>query len=314
MIDIDSIAEQPPAADSHQEPRANSGRPDASDAHLQVVVYSAQAKIRHPLHMISELVHDLGKGRELGWRLFLRNQQGQYRQTLLGYVWAVLPPLMTTLIWVVLQSFRVVNFEAPAGVPYVVYVLTGTILWQLFLTALNAPIQSINSGREMLIKLNFPRESLLIAGLGQVLFNFAMQIGLLAILLVAMRVPMPPTAPLFFVGAAMLLSLGLGLGLILAPIGLLYNDVQRAITTFAPFMMYLTPVLFQPPTTGKGRLLVWLNPIAPTLNVARDWLLIGSTKLLPGFLAYSAIGLILTLVGLLVLRASMPFLIERMGS
>ncbi|WP_435011810.1 ABC transporter permease (plasmid) [Tundrisphaera lichenicola] len=270
--------------------------------------------MRHPLHQIRELVYDLGKGQELGWRLFLRNQQGQYRQTLLGYVWAVLPPLMTTLIWVVLQSFRVVNFEAPERVPYVVYVLAGTILWQLFLNALNAPIQAIGAGREMLTKLNFPRESLLIAGLGQVLFNFAMQIGLLAIVLMAMRVPMPPTAPLFFVGSAMLLALGLGLGLVLTPIGLLYTDVQRAISTFAPFMMYLTPVLYQPPTTGNARLLVWLNPIAPILNVARDWLLIGSTRLLPSFLTYSAIGLILTLVGLLILRASMPFLIERMGS
>ena len=221
---------------------------------------------------------------------------------------------MTTLIWVVLQSFRVVNFKAPEGVPYVVYVLTGTILWQAFLNGLNAPIQAINSGREMLIKLNFPRESLLIAGICQVLFNFMMQLCLLVVVLLVMRVPLPTTAPLFFVGAAMLIALGLGLGLILAPVGLLYGDVQKAIMTFAPFMMYLTPVLYQPPTTGNARLLVWANPIAPTLNAARDWLLIGPTHFLPGFIAFSILGLILTLVGLLVLRAAMPFLIERMGS
>ena len=314
MIDIEPIVEQPSVADSSRGSHLDPEGSDVPDSHLPVVVYSAQAKMRHPLHLIRELGHDLGKGRELGWRLFLRNLQGQYRQTLLGYVWAVLPPLMTTLIWVVLQSFRVVNFQAPKGVPYVVYVLTGTILWQAFLNGLNAPILAIGAGREMLTKLNFPRESLLIAAFGQVLFNFAMQIGLLAVVLLVMRVPIPLTAPLFFVGAAMLLALGLGLGLVLAPVGLLYNDVQRAITSFAPFMMYLTPVLYQPPTAGKARLLVWVNPIAPTLNAARDWLLIGPTTFLPGFLAYSALGLILTLVGLLVLRASMPFLIERMGS
>lgn len=311
---LDHIAEQPSAADSRPESPTEPGGPNTSIAHLPVVVYSAQAKIRHPIHLIRELANDFWKGRELGWRLFLRNLQGQYRQTLLGYVWAVLPPLMTTLIWVVLQSFRVVNFKAPEGVPYVVYVLTGTILWQAFLNGLNAPIQAINSGREMLIKLNFPRESLLIAGICQVLFNFMMQLCLLVVVLLVMRVPLPTTAPLFFVGAAMLIALGLGLGLILAPVGLLYGDVQKAIMTFAPFMMYLTPVLYQPPTTGNARLLVWANPIAPTLNAARDWLLIGPTHFLPGFIAFSILGLILTLVGLLVLRAAMPFLIERMGS
>jgi lipopolysaccharide transport system permease protein len=311
---IDHLAEQPTLAGEQPATQTDPGEPSTPGLPLPVVVYTAQAKIRHPAHMIRELINDFGKGRELGWRLFLRNLQGQYRQTFLGYVWAVLPPLMTTLIWVVLQSFRVVNFEAPAGVPYVVYVLAGTILWQAFTKALEAPIMSINQGREMLVKLNFPRESLLIAGLAQVLFNFVMQVILLVVVMAVMRVPVPPTAPLFLLGTAMLIALGLGLGLVLAPVGLLYQDVQRAITTFAPFLMYLTPVLYQPPRSGKAQLLLWANPMAPTLNAARDWLLIGPTPYLAGFLAYSALGLILTLIGLLVLRASMPFLIERMGS
>ena len=79
-------------------------------APLPVVVYAASSELTHPWLLVNELFRDIARGRELGWRLFLRNLQSQYRQTLLGYFWAIMPPLVTTLVWVGLQSFKVVSF------------------------------------------------------------------------------------------------------------------------------------------------------------------------------------------------------------
>jgi lipopolysaccharide transport system permease protein len=281
---------------------------------LPVVVYAASSELVHPWHLVQELFKDIVRGRELGWRLFLRNLQSQYRQTLLGYFWAIMPPLITTLVWVGLRSINVVSFNSAPGVPYAAYVLTGTILWQTFLNSLNSPLSSIDGAKDMLAKLNFPREALLLAGLGQMLFNLLIQLTLLAILLVVMRVPLPSTAPLFFVGLLMLITLGHGLGLLITPLGLLYTDIPKAIQAFAPFAMLLTPVLYSPPTQGRLVLLNYLNPVAPVLVVTRDWLLIGRTDFLAGFLGYSFLGVLATLLGLILVRIAMPFLIERMGS
>jgi lipopolysaccharide transport system permease protein len=285
-----------------------------ADAALPVVVYAATSELVHPRLLVNELFRDIARGRELGWRLFLRNLQSQYRQTLLGYFWAIMPPLVTTLVWVGLQSFKVVSFRAEPGVPYAAFVLTGTILWQTFLNSLNSPLTSIEGAKDMLAKLNFPREALLLAGFGQMLFNLLIQLVLLAILLLVLRVPLPSTAPLFFVGLLMLITLGHGIGLLITPLGLLYTDIPKAIQAFAPFVMLLTPVLYAPPTEGRLVLLNFLNPVAPVLVVTRDWLLIGHTDFLAAFLAYSVLGVVATLLGLILVRIAMPFLIERMGS
>ena len=114
--------------------------PALEPALLPVVVYAASSELVHPLQLVHELLSDIVRGRELGWRLFLRNLQAQYRQTLFGYVWAIMPPLMTTLVWVGLRSVNVVNFNAVPGVPYAAYVLAGTILWQTFL---NVPVNTL---------------------------------------------------------------------------------------------------------------------------------------------------------------------------
>jgi lipopolysaccharide transport system permease protein len=305
------MANQDAALITASRPRAE---PASKPALLPVVVYAASSEVAHPLHLVHELIHDIVRGRELGWRLFLRNLQAQYRQTLFGYVWAIMPPLMTTLVWVGLRSLDVVSFSAAPGVPYAAYVLTGTILWQTFLNSLNSPLTSIEGAKDMLVKLNFPREALLLAGFGQMLFNLLIQLALLAILLLVLQVPLPSTAPLFFVGLLMLIALGHGIGLLLTPLGLLYTDIQKAIQAFAPFAMFLTPVLYAPPTQGRLVLLNYINPVAPVLVATRDWLLLGHTNFLAGFFVYSAFGVVATVFGLILVRVSMPFLIERMGS
>ena len=297
------IAATPPLAEPAPEP-----------AVLAVVVYAARSELVHPLHLVHDLLNDIIRGRELGWRLFLRNLQAQYRQTLFGYVWAIMPPLMTTLVWVGLRSMDVVSFKAAPGVPYAAYVLTGTILWQTFLNSLTSPLTSIEGAKDMLVKLNFPREALLLAGFGQMLFNLLIQLVVLTVLLVALRVPLASTAPLFFLGLLMLIILGHGIGLLLTPLGLLYTDIPKAIQAFAPFVMLLTPVVYAPRTGGWVALINDINPVAPVLVATRDWLLVGHTDFLLGFLIYSIAGLVATLLGLILVRISMPFLIERMGS
>jgi len=297
-------------ADPRSKPAfAQAGNTDA--AALPEVVYTPESELCHPLAMLRGLAADIRDGRELAWRLFVRNIRAQYRQTFLGFAWVLIPPLATTLLWVILQANKVVNFQSPANIPYALFVLTGTVLWSMFMTAVTAPIAAITSGQEMLGKLRFSREALFMTSAGHMLFNFVLQLLLLVPVFIYYRIPLSGTMLLFPVGVAGLMFLGLGIGFMLAPVGMLYKDIGSGISVLGRFWMYLTPVIYQPLSGRTGTIINWVNPAASVLTATRDWLLVGRTDFLPGFAIFGAVGVLLTIIGLLAIRLAMPILIER---
>ena len=120
------------------------------------------------------MIRDLSASRELAWRLFARNITTQYRQTALGYVWAIGPPLMTSVIFILLNSANLLR-PGDTGVPYPVFVIVGTVAFGLFLDALTAPLGAIRGAPGILPKLKFLHEALVLAAMGQLLFNFAVR-------------------------------------------------------------------------------------------------------------------------------------------
>jgi lipopolysaccharide transport system permease protein len=170
----------------------------------------------------------------------------------------------------------------------------------------------LNKNRNMISKLNFPREALLLVGVGEVLFDLMIRLLLLIPAFLIFGVAFHPSmlaAPIPIMG---LVLLGTAFGLLIMPFGSLYQDVGRFIAIALPFWMILTPTVYEPFKSFPGSLLNWLNPASPLLLVARDWLLMGSTEFwFPG-LIYGALVLPLLLAGLIVFRISIPVLVERM--
>ena len=101
---------------------------------------------------------------------------------------------------------------------------------------------------------------------------------------------------------------------ILVPLGMLYTDVGRGVGLVSSFWMLLTPVVYPPPQTYPGSLVLWLNPGSPVLATCRDWFLLGSTSYFAGWLGVTIASLVLLLVGLVIYRLAMPILIERMSA
>ena len=145
--------------------------------------YSSESEIRRPFKLIRDIFAGFYEGRELAWRIFVRNLNSLYRQTLLGLFWAFLPPIANTAIWIFLKSQNVFEIGdtsvGDTSVDSTVYILTGMILWQAFVDAFQAPMEVMNKNKNMIAKLNFPRESLLLVGFGEVMFNLAIRILLL---------------------------------------------------------------------------------------------------------------------------------------
>lgn len=283
------------------------------DQHERVTVYTPESGIRRPQQLLRSMLRDLSGSYELGWRLFIRNFSAMYRQSLLGFVWALVPPLLTALIWIFLNGQRVINVEDP-GMPYPAFVLTSVLLWSVFAQALIAPITAMAQGKSIVVKINFPRESLIVAGLFQVIIDFLIKLSLIITVFVLFGVTPASTAWFALGGVLSLILLGSALGIILLPLGMLYTDIQRTVMAITPFWMLLTPVIYPAPRSGIATLINTYNPVAPLLSCTRDWIFHGSTEYLAPFLWITGASILVFVVGMVLFRIAMPIIIERLGS
>lgn len=280
---------------------------------LPEVVYTPESQLRHPGRLLRGMMRDLMASRELAWRLFIRDISAQYRQTALGYFWALLPPLVTSLVFILLNYSNVMRIEG-TGIPYPAYVIMGTVFFSLFMDALNAPLKLVSASKGMLAKINFPREALLLSATGQVLFSFAIKMALLFVVLVIFRVPVKPTVILAPIPLAGLLLLGTLLGILLVPVGLLYQDITHGLTVASTGIMFLTPVVYPPPKNGLLATMIGYNPLTPLLMSARDFTLEGLGSYTAGMVSVVLVTLVLSFVAWVLFRLALPILIERLGA
>ena len=251
-------------------------------ADLPVRVYSPEPLLGHPAKLVGTIAKDIWAGRELSWRLFIRDLSAQYRQTFLGYIWAFLPPLVASMTFIFLNSQGIVQITG-TGIPYPAFAMMGTLLWQVFVDSIMSPPNSFNSAKSMLAKINFP------------------------------RVPVDASLLFFPVAMGSLLLTGFAIGLALNPLAGLYGDVGRGIPIIAQFWMLLTPVVYPARTEGLAGWLATWNPISPLITTARECLTAQPLTLLPAFSIVTACAVIATFLGLVLYRLAMPHLIVRMG-
>jgi lipopolysaccharide transport system permease protein len=273
--------------------------------------YTAEPQLRAPRSFAAELRRDAGVAWPVAWQLFVRRLQAGYRRNLLGYLWLVLPPLATTGVWVALNAAHVLRVGS-TRVPYPLFVLAGTVLWQLFVDALNAPLAQLSASRAILTRSRIPHEAFLLAGAVEVLFNFAVRA--LVLLPVFVWLGGAPAASLLLapLGVAALLLLGFAMGLLVTPLGLLYADVARALTLATGVLFFLTPVLYPLPRAGPAAVLRVANPVAPVLSTTREWLTGGAPAPAAGFVPVVAASVGALGVGWLCYRLARPHLTARL--
>ncbi|HOE67161.1 MAG TPA: ABC transporter permease [Candidatus Hydrogenedentes bacterium] len=285
----------------------------STQAQSKITVYTPDSSLANPFTMVKAMMGDMWEGRELAWRLTVRDISAQYRRSFLGILWALILPLANTAVWLYLNTTGIVVLQQ-TDIPFPVYVFAGTMLWAIFMDAINAPMGQTGAAIGMLTKLNFPREALLLAGVYKTLFNAGIKIGLLLCILPFFKVNPGWGLALFPVGVLSLVLVGTAIGLFITPVGMLYSDVGRALPLVMQFLMYVTPVVFAMPESGLVAKLFAINPLTPLILTARDWLTGGSPDFLLSFLVVNAIAVVVLLASWIGYRLAMPILIERMSA
>jgi lipopolysaccharide transport system permease protein len=205
-------------------------------------------------------------------------------------------------------------FIQATGIPYPAFVLVNVTLWQGFVDSLLSPLYQMEMARSMLTKVSFPREALILAGLVEVMFTFAIRLSLLLLGLLWFGVPMHPTILLAPFAILMLVLLGTTLGLLFLPVGLLYEDVHRGLVIACTLWLFVTPVVYPPPTDWPFVLITYANPVTPLLVTGRELLTTGLVSQPMGFAFVGAMTLLAGAAGWVLYRLAIPHLIARISS
>jgi lipopolysaccharide transport system permease protein len=263
--------------------------------------------------LLEQSIKDLYNSNFLAKQLAKRDISAQYRQSFLGIIWIFITPLVTSLVWIVLNSSGTVQV-LDTGVPYPIYAFSGTLIWSILLESINAPISDTNGAKGMMAKINFSKEAIILSSVYKILFNSSVKLILVILFVFIYGLGLHWSLLLFPVAVVFLIIFGVTLGLIMTPIGLLYNDIGKFIGMGLSFVMYLTPVVYTIPKEGLLKTVMELNPLTPLLLTARDFALGNTPEFLPYFLIVMLVTIPVFFVALMFYRMSIPVLIERSNS
>ena len=276
------------------------------------IIHTVESKIHHPRLLFGEMLGDVIASRELAWRLLVRNIKAQYRQSFLGIFWALIPPALTAIGCTFASNAGIINV-GNTDIPYPAYVMLSTTLWQTFLAAFHGPGIALKSSRSLLTQVKFPHEAIIISQLGQIFFDLLVKLIFVVLIFWGFKVPiswMIVFAPFAFLS---LIFLGTAIGLLLVPIISLIKDVANSLQIVILVWFFITPVAFPMPNGGIMSVIIRLNPVTPLLVTAREMITTGELSFFVAFVLMSLLSWLLLLIGWLVFRLSMPFLIERIS-
>jgi len=280
---------------------------------VKIVVHTPDSALKTPARLLRDMAADLRSSWHVARQLSSRNLRGLYRQSLFGYLLAFLPAVGLAAGLTLASEAKILNV-AETPLPYPAYVMLSMVLWQTFVDSLTGPIQGTLKAAPLLARINFPKEAIVLTSLAESLFSFATRLLLVAAVFAWYRMPVPLTALLAPASLLVLMAFGTAISLLLAPVGILYRDVPKALPIVAGFWMFLTPVVYPVPAEGLLGSVMRLNPVTPLLVTTRELATSGSVSTPGPFLAASAATAVCLFLALIVFRLGVPLGVERISS
>ncbi len=191
------------------------------------------------------------------------------RRLFLGLGWTLLSPILTTAVmWLVFSNiFRGADF----GVPYVIYLLSGVVIFNVFANVMPRVAETLITNEGLLLRIRIRPELLAVAGgIASAVGPAASLLPLVALLLV-LHVAIPITIPLDVVILSMVLLYSIGLGMIVSAIAVRIPDALGVLAAALQLLGFLTPT-FYPLTSvpASVRSVINLNPLTHFLGLFRD--------------------------------------------
>lgn len=219
-------------------------------------------------------IAELNGARDLFVLLLKRELQVRYKQTALGVIWVVLQPLVPAVILSIV--FGTFARLPSAGLPYILFALSGLIVYGLFAGIVSRAGGSLLRDSHLITRVYFPRVVLPLAAGSAALVDFIIGFALLAVLMLAMGQPLAVSVVTAPVMVLLTCGVAFGMGIGLAALTAYFRDFHHAIPFLLQFLLYASPVLYSleilPPSV---RSILAINPLVSLIEGFR-WALFGT--------------------------------------
>jgi len=259
----------------------------------QIRVYEPHKQLKQGIKIWKEMFQELFEFRGLIWRLFMRDLSSKYKQSILGNAWSVLMPFVAIGTFMYLSHTGILDI-GNTQMPYPLYALIGLSVWQIFSIGLNSGANSLVGAGDLITKINFPREVLVIASMAQSVFEFL--IKFIMILIFCFIFHFHPSLKIILLPLVLLpiVFLTVGLSLILSLLNGVMRDIGNIVSLLLMFLMFLTPVLYPVPT--KHFLFFQLNLLSPLVSTPRELIAFGHIRHPGHFMVASVLSVLIFLV------------------
>jgi lipopolysaccharide transport system permease protein len=228
-----------------------------------------------PHEKLSLGIKELWLYRELFFFFTWRDIKVKYKQTALGFAWAVLQPIIMMLIFsAVGQAFNIPN----EGIPRPLFTFSGLLLWNIFSTGITNSGNSMVTNANIIKKIYFPRLIIPISAVLVSLFDFVMTLIVFLAMLIYYsyqgKVHVDVLTFLLFLPISLIITsiATCGLGTLLASLNIKYRDFRYVIPFMVSVLLFLTPVIY--PISGShyqwAKLLFALNPLYSAIELFRS--------------------------------------------
>lgn len=215
-----------------------------------------------------------------------------YKQTILGPLWIIINPLLTTIMYTIVFG-NIANISTD-GMPQIVFYMLGTTVWTYFSTCLTKTSTTFTGNAAIFGKVYFPRLVTPISTVISGLINFAVQFVMFLAFATYYYITGAPIHPNIYILITPLLllqlaCLSLGFGIIISSLTTKYRDLAVLVTFGVQLWMYATPVVYPASQIGgKLKTLMMLNPVSPIVESFR-YAFLGSGSIPWNFLGISVI-------------------------
>jgi lipopolysaccharide transport system permease protein len=233
--------------------------------------------------------------RELLYVLTIRDVKVRYKQTVLGFAWAIIQPVMMMVVFSIFFG-RLARIPSE-GYPFPIFVYAALLPWTFFANSIVSCANSLVGSSNLISKVYFPRLIVPLSSIGSGLVDFAVAAGILLVLMVYYGVGWTLNLLMAPVLMAGLLLSALGVGTFLAALNVAYRDFRYVVPFLVQFWMFATPVAYPASLVpAQWKWVLYLNPMAGVIEGFRSAFL-GRAFDFSGLLVSLAIAILLLAAG-----------------
>jgi ABC-type polysaccharide/polyol phosphate export permease len=215
---------------------------------------------------MKENIQELYRYRELLYTIACRDIRIRYKQSIMGFLWAILMPILIVLSGVVIRYAFAIASGKPLQMADIAGVAVKSLPWAFFVSAIRFGCNSLSNNVNLVTKVYFPKEIFPIAAVLASLFDCFVAAGGLLVVLVAMRIGWSANllwTPVLILSLVILVT---GVDMIVSAASLFFRDVKYIVEVVLTFGVFFTPVFYDIRMLGRNGKWLLLNPIAPIVD------------------------------------------------